>query len=70
MANRSDKNAVLPRRLKRMIALMGIHEGWTNEREGVVRRSFIEAHTHAKSVQRGALRLNVGPEDTATANVA
>ena len=53
-----------------MIALMGIHEGWTNEREGVVRRSFIEAHTHAKSVQRGALRLNVGPEDTATANVA
>lgn len=70
MANRSDSNAVLPRRLKRMISLMSTFGGWTRERELQVRRSFIEAHAHAKTVQRGALRLTGPAEDTATANVA
>lgn len=54
MANKSDRNSVLPRRLKRMISLAPDLQ--TDEkRSREVRRLFISAHAHAESVRRTVL---------------
>lgn len=64
MANRSDFNAVLPRKYKRMLALQ---TDLTDHQRGEQKRLWIAAHAHAKSVRGRALanRDLAGPGDDA-----
>lgn len=53
MANRSDFNSILPRKTKRMLALMAISLGMTKAEHRDQIRSFISAHeSHRAAVKR------------------
>lgn len=52
MANRSDRNSVLPRRYKRMLAL----DRYSSEAHmSDIRKIIIAAHAHEESVHKGVL---------------
>lgn len=52
MANRSDRNAILPRRYKRMLALDRYS---SPEQLAVVRKLLIEAHAHEEKIHKDVL---------------
>lgn len=74
MANRSDKNSVLPRRFKRLLALTSdlvLGQGWdpktskltlnqhVEHTRSAMKRGFITAHAHAKKVDRAIIGVSV-----------
>lgn len=67
MANRSDFSSVLPRQIKRMLA-MGVARGYTPANNaGVVRRLFAEAHKDHKRARNKSLAMKRADTDTVAA---
>lgn len=66
MANRSNRNSILPRRLKRMIA-MSVARGYITpgEQENTVRKLFIQAHEHAREVRAKRTVKDMGLSNSA-----
>jgi hypothetical protein len=64
MANRSDWNSVLPRQIKKLLALQPFENA--HERGEAV-RAWIDAHAHAKRARNKMLaaRTNVSKSDDA-----
>jgi hypothetical protein len=61
MANRSDRNSKLPRRLKRQLALTSTGDP---HRDGEIRRIMMAAHAHAVSVDQRRTKFVATEDDS------